>query len=146
MIRNFESWLQDQQNRGRYKTKLRLDGWIRSQTTNEMRYLNGDYYVYMEHGNEIYNCINENDIGATARRRDILKILQEVYYTEEPEKWIKKSSLYLDGKNENQSADTFNGTLIYVVVMLLLTVFNQRIIGWIGATIVYFIWKSSKYN
>ena len=61
-------------------------------------------------------------------------------------KWKKNGIIYLDGKNEKQSADTFNGTLLYVVIMLLLTIFNDRIIGWIGATVFYLIWKSSKYN
>lgn len=85
-------------------------------------------------------------MGVVAARRDILNILQEVYYASEPEKWQKSGPLYLDGKNKKQSVDTFNGTLLYVVVMLLLTIFNNRIIGWIGATVIYFIWKTSKYN
>ena len=113
---------------------------------NQTHYVNGDYYLYMEYGNEIYNCIDENEDGVIAARRDILKVLKEVYYTDHPEKWQKQGLIYLDGKNENQSADTFNGTLLYIVAMLVLTIFNDRIIGWIGATVIYLIWKSSKYN
>lgn len=142
----FDKWLSDMQRKGKYKTKLRLEGYVRSQMSGEMKYISGDYYLNMDDGNEIYNCIDENETGVYAARRDILKVLQEVYYAKEPEKWQKKNGLYLDGNNENQSADTFDGTVIYVFSMFLLTIFNERIIGWIAATIAYFIWKSSKYN
>lgn len=142
----FDKWLSDMQRKGRYKTKLRLEGYVRSQMSGEMKYISGDYYLNMDDGNEIYNCIDENETGVYAARRDILKVLQEVYYAKEPDKWQKKNGLYLDGNNENQSADTFDGTVIYVFSMFLLTIFNERIIGWIVATIAYFIWKSSKYN
>lgn len=143
----FDKWLSNMQSNGKYKTKLRLEGNIKSCVTKDVRYINGDYYVNMDiHGNEIYDCIDENKTGVLARRRDILNILQFVYYTNEPEKWVKKPGLYMDGKNENQSADTFDGTLIYLIVMFLLTFFNYRIVGWIAATIFYLTWKSSKYN
>lgn len=142
----FDKWLSDMQRKGKYKTKLRLEGYVRSQMSGEMKYISGDYYLNMDEGNEIYNCIDENETGVYAARRDILKVLQEVYYAKEPEKWQKKNGLYLDGNNENQSEDTFDGTVIYVFSMFLLTIFNERIIGWIAATIAYFIWKSSKYN
>lgn len=143
---DFNKWLERQQCKGRYKTKLRLEGYVKCIVEKEICYINGDYYLEMEHGNEIYNCIDANFTGVTAKRRDILKVLQEVYYAKEPQKWQKSGAIYLDGKNEKQSADTFNGTLLYVVIMLLLTIFNDRIIGWIGATVFYLIWKSSKYN
>lgn len=142
----FDKWLSDVQRKGEYKTKLRLEGYIKCKVDNKTHYVKGDYYLYDRYGNEIYNCIDENETGVVASRRDILNILQEVYYASEPEKWKKNGIIYLDGKNEKQSADTFNGTLLYVVVMLLLTIFNDRIIGWIGATVFYLIWKSSKYN
>lgn len=142
----FDKWLNDMQRKGKYKTKLRLEGYIKCMVDNQMHYIKGDYYLYDSHGNEIYNCIDENEMGVVAARRDILNILQEVYYASEPEKWQKSGPLYLDGKNKKQSVDTFNGTLLYVVVMLLLTIFNDRIIGWIGATVFYLMWKSSKYN
>lgn len=142
----FDKWLSDMQRKGKYKTKLRLKGPIKSQSSGEMKYVNGNYYLNMDYGNEIYNCIDENETGVVAARRDILKVLQEVYYTDHPEKWQQQGWIYLDGKNKNQSADTFNGTLLYVVIMLVLTIFNDRIIGWIGATVIYLIWKSSKYN
>ena len=125
---------------------MRLEGYVKGIVEKKICYINGDYYLEMEHGNEIYNCIDANFTGVTAKRRDILKVLQEVYYAKEPQKWQKSGAIYLDGKNEKQSADTFNGTLLYVVIMLLLTIFNDRIIGWIGATVFYLIWKSSKYN
>ena len=142
----FDKWLSDMQRKGKYKTKLRLEGYVRSQMSGEMKYVSGDYYLNMDEGNEIYNCIDENETGVYAARRDVLKVLQEVYYASEPEKWQKSGVIYLDGKNEKQSVDTFNGTLLYVVIMFLLTIFNDRIIGWIGATVFYLIWKSSKYN
>lgn len=142
----FDKWLSEMQRKGIYTTKVRLEGYIKCMVDNQTHYVNGDYYLYMEHGNEIYDCIDENKDGIVAARRDILKVLKEVYYTDHPEKWQKQGLIYLDGKNENQSADTFNGTLLYVVSMLVLTIFNDRIIGWIGATVIYLIWKSSKYN
>ena len=142
----FDKWLSDVQRKGEYKTKLRLEGYVRSQMSGEMKYVSGDYYLNMDEGNEIYNCIDENEAGVYAARRDILKVLQEVYYAKEPQKWQKNGIIYLDGKNEKQSVDTFNGTLLYVVIMFLLTIFNDRVIGWIGATVFYLIWKSSKYN
>ena len=92
-----------------------------------------------------------NEYGYTGdchciQKRDIIGLCQEIISAKEPETRQKHGLIYLDGKNENQPADTFNGTLLYVVIMLLLPVFNDRIIGWIGATVFYLIWKSSKYN
>lgn len=142
----FDKWLSDMQRKGKYTTKVRLEGYIKCMVDNQTHYVNGDYYLHMEYGNEIYNCIDENKDGVVAARRDILKVLKKVYYADHPEKWQKQGWIYLDGKNENQSADTFNGTLLYVVAMLVLTIFNDRIIGWIGATVIYLTWKSSKYN
>lgn len=86
----FDKWLSEMQRKGKYKTKVRLEGYIKCMVDNQTHYVNGDYYLNMNHGNEIYSCIDENENGVRAARRDIPKILKEVYYTDHPEKWQKQ--------------------------------------------------------
>lgn len=136
-----------------HTTILYLKGSFKIERTGEIRYVDGEYMLKHEHS-EIYMCYptkEPNEYGYNGdcyciKKRDIIGLCQNVIRASEPEKWQKQNFIYLDGKNENQPVDTFNGTLLYVVVMLLLTIFNDRIIGWIGATVFYLIWKSSRYN
>lgn len=133
-------------------TILYLKGSFKSENTNEIHYIDGMYMLNPGYS-ELYKCfpLEEPDEygyhgkSFVLKKREIIKLCQAVIRSKEPDKW-RKRLIYLDGKNKNQPADTFNGTLLYVVIMLLLTVFNDRIIGWIGATVFYLIWKSSKYN
>lgn len=132
---------------------LYLKGDYKEIHSGNIRHIDGVYMVKSEYS-EIYNCYptkepNEYGYGAdqhAIRKRDIIKLCQSVVRSSKPEKWQRNGLIYLDDKNENQPVDTFNGTLLYVVAMLVLTIFNDRIIGWIGATVIYLIWKSSKYN
>ena len=134
-------------------TILHLKGTYKGVYSGEIYNIDGVYMLKHEHS-EIYTCYpmtEPNEYGYNGdchciKKRDIIGLCQEIIRAKEPEKRQKHGLIYLDGKNENQPADTFNGTLLYVVIMLLLTVFNDRIIGWIGATVFYLIWKSSKYN
>lgn len=133
-------------------TILYLKGNFKSEHTNETHYIDGKYMLNPGY-NEIYGCYpleepdeyGYNGKSFSLKKREIINLCQAVIRSKEPDKWRKKL-IYLDCNNKNQSADTFNGTLIYIVVMLILTIFNQRIPCWILATIVYLLWKSSKYN
>lgn len=88
----FDKWLSEMQRKGKYKTKVRLEGYIKCMVDNQTHYVNGDYYLNMNHGNEIYSCIDENENGVRAARRDIPKILKEVYYTDHPENGKSRAS------------------------------------------------------
>lgn len=38
------------------------------------------------------------------------------------------------------------GWIWYIVIMAVLTIFKQRIIGWIATTLIFFAWKSGLFN
>jgi len=52
--------------------------------------------------------------------------------------------------NEKKTAPTLiDGWIIYIIIMLALSIFNERLIGWIFTTIVFIIWRKNeikKYN
>lgn len=137
---NFNEWLADKQLSGRYKTKLYLDGDIECQADHKIYHLKGIYYVDSMYNNGVYSCVNEDGIGISAKHKDLVRIVKQVYNQKDVDNWVKSS------RDKNQYVDTFNGTLWYIVLMILVSLFNGRIVGWIFITIVYFIWKYQTHN
>lgn len=142
--KNFNEWLAQKQTSGKYKTKLYLKGNIESQVTHQMCYVDGVYYVQSEYGTGMYDCISETNNPINVKYKDLRKIILCVYYSDDIDNWTKPMGVF--SHDNKQSADTFNGTLWYIVLMVLVSLFNGRVIGWIFITIVYFIWKYQKYS
>lgn len=147
MIQNFNEWLDDKQSSGRYTTKLYLDGDIECQADHKIYHLKGIYYVDSMYNNGIYSCINETGIGISAKHGDLVKIVKRVYSPQDLDNWAQQPNVIgLSSADKTQYVDTFNGTLWYIVLMVLVSLFNERIIAWISITIIYFTWKYMKRN
>lgn len=76
----------------------------------------------------------------------IVEIVEPVYYQPpQPDPKAKSSIWTRPGSGSpTASEDIFHGLLLYIVVMVLGTIFNDRWLIWISATIIYFNWKEKK--
>lgn len=63
----------------------------------------------------------------------IIEILNENYYTE-----LEQSKQYLP---DSKIPELVVGWMMYIFVMAVLTIFNDRLIGWIAASIYFFNWR-----
>lgn len=88
-------------------------------------------FVYLDgpNGKETgwYIMVNNED--------EIEEIIKPVIWKKE--EWIKTSK-------DTESEDMFYAWIIYIVVMLFMFIFNDRIIGWIVATIIFYFYRHSK--
>ena len=65
----------------------------------------------------------------------IVEIIEPVYYEEPPKKNVRRG-VY---PSEN---DIFVGWVWYILIMVVGTIFNARLLIWIVATAVFFSWKN----
>jgi hypothetical protein len=57
------------------------------------------------------------------------------------------SSYDISKPESKKTAPTLSdGWYIYILVMLVLSIFHERILGWIVATIIFLLWKSNEIN
>lgn len=88
-------------------------------------------FVYLDgpNGKETgwYIMVNNED--------EIEEIIKPVIWKKE--EWVKTSK-------DTESEDMFYAWIIYIAVMLFMFIFNDRIIGWIVATIVFYFYRHSK--
>ena len=87
------------------------------------------------------------DINVNNINDKIIMIVQPVYWSPpEPKPNGKKCNIFTrTGSGSWQSDDeVVHGLIWYIVVMLLGTIFNDRLIIWIAATIIFFSWKHGK--
>lgn len=88
-------------------------------------------FVYLDepNGKETgwYIMVNNED--------EIEEIIKPVIWKKE--EWVKTSK-------DTESEDMFYAWIIYIAVMLFMFIFNDRIIGWIVATIVFYYYRHSK--
>lgn len=88
-------------------------------------------FVYLDgpNGKETgwYIMVNNED--------EIEEIIKPVIWKKE--EWVKTSK-------DTESEDMFYAWIIYIVVMLFMFIFNDRIIGWIVATIIFYFYRHSK--
>lgn len=141
---DFDRWLERQQSSGRFKTKLYLKGNIESQVTHQIHYVDGVYYVQSEYGTGMYDCISENNNSINVKYKDLRKIILYVYYSDDINNWTKPIGIFTH--DNKQSVDTFNATLWYIILMVVACLFRERVVAWIGITIVYFVWRREKFN
>lgn len=90
-----------------------------------------------------FDCgISVNDINTR-----IIKVTEPVYWSPpEPKQDSKKSSIFTrTGSGSWQSDDDVTyGLIWYIVIMLVGTIFNDRWVIWICATLIFFSWKHKK--
>ena len=88
--------------------------------------------IWYEDGKENWhfnNCIVDNLVP----ERDIEKIVLPVIYVEKTDK-----DRIREKKEQGKTWDyIFPGTVIYILSMLFISIFNERLWGWIAATIIY---------
>ena len=73
---------------------------------------------------------------------DIAEIVEPVYA--ELVSWKKQAVDNI--VNKNVHPDIFNGVLMYIIIMLVGTIFNARFIIWIAATIIFVAWLLNEYR
>ena len=76
----------------------------------------------------------------------IVEIIEPVYYKEPEIDHSKKSSIFTrTGSGSWQSSnEVIIGLIWYIIVMIVGTIFIDRWLIWIGATIFFFVWKHKK--
>lgn len=92
-----------------------------------------------------FDCgISINDID-----KKIIEIIEPVYWSPTEDvssNYGEKSNIFTrSGSGSWQSDDEITyGLIWYIVIMLIGTIFNDRWIIWIAATIIFFSWKHKK--
>lgn len=82
--------------------------------------------------------------GRNNKGVSISKIIEPHYYRPTPREMNAIDKFKVNGGPK--PIDTSFGTLIYIVVMIGGAIFKDRIILWIFATIIYFLWKYGYMN
>lgn len=84
--------------------------------------------------NEFTYCFNKVSFWQTVVNEPIQE--GPLYKTREPKKPTFKEEMNIDG--------LFIAWMWYIVIMLVLVIFNDRILGWIGASLMFFSYRSNK--
>lgn len=66
----------------------------------------------------------------------IIEIIKPIYYEEEPKQLSKNN------KNYPSEDSVFIGWIWYIIIMVVGTVFNERLLVWVFATAFFFLWKN----
>ena len=115
--------------------------WIpREKIMEEAEFVGGSCFVFKN----LNGSINLYDNHLSGKYEQYIKIIKPIYYIEpEPPKqqniFFRTSSGSWDAHNE-----VCIGLVWYIAVMLLATIFKDRLAIWIFATLVFFLWKSKK--
>lgn len=93
---------------------------------------------------DCYGYVFLNIEGLNEKYKKYVEIIKPVYY-QEPEP-PKPQNIFL--RTGSGSWDAYNdvcvGLIWYVIIMLVGTIFKDRLMIWIAATVIFFIWKSKK--
>lgn len=66
----------------------------------------------------------------------IVQIITPVYYKEEPKQ------IPTNNRNYPSEDSIFIGWILYILIMVVGTIFNERLMIWIFATAYFFLWKN----
>ena len=69
----------------------------------------------------------------------VIEIIEPVYYIEPPQKKVYGGPLPSED-------DIFVGWVWYIVIMLVGTIFNDRLTIWVFASLIFFTWKNGFFN
>ena len=107
----------------------------------EAEFVGGGYFVFSNSSGSIHLY---GERGLSGKYEEYIEIIKPVYY-QEPEPSKQQNIFFRTGSG---SWDAHNkvciGFVWYVLVMFLAIIFKDRLIIWVIATIVYFLWKANK--
>lgn len=125
------------------KVPITLDlRWLpKEQIMKEAKFVGGGYFQFPNCTGSIFLC---EERGLSGKYEEYIEIINPVYY-EEPEP-LKQPNIFL--RTKSGSWDAHNqvciGLIWYIIIMLVGTIFKDRLMIWVFATIVFFAWKSQK--
>ena len=108
----------------------------------EAKFIGGAQFIFKD----IQGSINlyESAGHFSGKYEQYIEIIKPVYY-QEPEP-PKPENIFL--RTESGSWDAYNdvsvGLIWYILIMMVGTLFNARLLIWIFATAYFFLWKSKK--
>lgn len=99
------------------------------------------HYISEKDGKTVWyfnNCIVDDLVW----ERDVVEIVDPVYYIEKTDK-----DRIREKKECGEAWEyVWPGTIVYIICMIFITVFNERIWGWIAATIVYMNYRYERLS
>lgn len=82
-----------------------------------------------------------NVVGKLSIHKHNIEIIQPIYYKPSIDKASSKSQ-----RDRPPDWDVEVAWIWYIVLMVVLTLFKARILGWIGTTAIFFLWKNGFLN
>ena len=124
----------------KYKPGTKFKTKVRTGKIEEVVFIGDDYFdpdriktVYRPAG---YSHMVAENIKKTDIDDRIIEMIGGDYLSE-----FKPKEHYL---KESDVPEVVYGWIVYIFVMCLITIFNDRWIGWIGVSIYFFSWKKKK--
>lgn len=75
-----------------------------------------------------------------------LEIVMPVKPNLQPTETYTNGGFGMPSRNKPPSWDVEIGWIWYIVIMLVLTIFKARLLGWAAATVIFFVWKNGFLN
>ena len=88
---------------------------------------------------------NFTGMGDTWNPNDVIEYIVKPVYVELQPVWKKAVENYSKAPSEHKHL-AFTGTVWYVIIMVLGALFYDRVLIWIAATIIYFVYWVNKYR
>jgi hypothetical protein len=106
----------------------------------EAEFVGGGRFLFFN-GGSIFLC---KERGLSGKYEDYIEIIHPMYYQEPASP--KPQNIFF--RTCSGSWDAYNdvciGLIWYIIIMLVGTIFKDRLTIWVFATIVFFVWKSKK--
>lgn len=96
------------------------------------KFINNTMYIRGENGILYDFCMIFTDF-----KYIIIEIIEPVYY-------IPKEDTTSDNRTRPAPWDVEIGWIWYIIIMVVGTIFNDRLLIWIVATAIFFLWKSGR--
>ena len=91
---------------------------------------------------------SSNSIYGTNQPQYICRLNREKFYANFAGVTGSTNSKYKPLETKQKSDSQIDGMVIgwmwYIAMMIVVTIFKQRVLGWIALTIIFFVWRHSK--
>lgn len=100
------------------------------------QFINSTVFIRAEDG-ELYNFSTIRNL--VDFDKEIVEIIEPVYYIPKPQ---------TSDRNYNRPDpwDVEVGWIWYIIIMVVGTIFNSRLLIWVAATTIFFSWKSGRFG